>query len=367
MRPAAAPALRRDHAEADGCPPRRMRSQPVKVARRYYPATPIRDKPAGVVHSFACGCKIRSGPANQWGMQRVALLLIALLVWLPAPLAAAAGFVLAAPLPGRVVRGFDSVARYAAGHRGVDLEASVGELVRAPAVGVVRFAGPVGGVATISIDHGNGWRTTYQPVHALVAQGDEVDTGEVIGTMLAGHCAAQACLHWGLTDGVQYADPLAYSVTPGIRLVPRGTVLEAPPDLTAAVVVRGVSGMPVAGRRTSPFGMRRHPITGVWKLHDGTDLAAPCGTPIVAPARGVVTRAFYSPAYGWRVFLDHGGSLVTAYNHLPAIDVLVGQTIEAGGRLGRVGNTGLSTGCHLHWMAWRGGDLIDPLSLTGGG
>lgn len=297
---------------------------------------------------------------------RVSLLLVILSLWLcAAPRATADDFVLEPPVEGRLVRGFEHVARYASGHRGVDLRAAVGDHIRAPAPGVVHFAGRVAGVGTVSIDHGNGWRTTYQPVTAQVRQGQVVAVGEVLGTLAAGHCSASACLHWGLTDGTDYADPMSFLAIRAVRLVPDGTQPQSAPDLTAASVPGRATGLPVEGRHTSPFGMRRHPITGVWKLHDGTDLAAACGTPVVAPISGVVTRAYHHAAYGWRVFLDHGGGLVTAYNHLPSTEVRVGQSIAGGQLLGHVGTTGLLTGCHLHWMAWRDGRLIDPLSLAG--
>lgn len=188
--------------------------------------------------------------------------------------------------------------------------------------------------------------------------------GQRIGALLGGHCVDTACLHWGLTDGTAYADPLVFLSTPVIRLLPHGAQPRVVPQLSPASVAATASALPVQGSISSRFGMRLHPITGVYKLHDGADIAAPCGAPIRAPAAGVVTRTGWHRAYGWRVFVDHGGALVTAYNHLPAVDVAVGTQVAAGQQLGRVGTTGLSTGCHLHWMAWRGGALIDPLALV---
>ena len=120
--------------------------------------------------------------------------------------------------------------------------------------------------------------------------------------------------------------------------------------------------MPVAGSLSSPFGMRVHPITGVRKLHDGSDIAAPCGTPVVVPWSGRVVGIELHPAYGNRVIVEHGG-IRTGYAHLRGLEVHVGQELAAGGRLGAVGSTGLSTGCHLHWMAWRNGTLVDPMAL----
>lgn len=294
-------------------------------------------------------------------MRRLLLLLITVLALLSGPRPAQAeGLSLTRPVEGEVLRAFDNVGRYAAGHRGVDLAGEVGQSVAAGAAGTVSFAGTVAGTATVSVDHGNGWRTTYQPVRAAVSAGTVVAAGEVIGTLLAGHCP-RACLHWGLTDGADYADPLGYLETPVVALLPHGASPPTPRIIEPARASQG--GLPVQGRITSRFGMRVHPITGVTSLHDGSDIAAACGTAVAAPWAGTVTRTLWSSAYGWRVFVDHGSGLVTAYNHLPGIEVQVGQRVGAGERLGSVGTTGLSTGCHLHWMAWRDGRLIDPLTL----
>lgn len=289
-----------------------------------------------------------------------ALLLLSILAPLPAS-AAPRSLTLTRPVEGVVLRGFDDVGRYSAGHRGVDLRATPGQQVRAAAEGRVYFAGSVAGVASVSVDHGNGWRTTYLPVRSGLAVGRAVAAGEVIGSVVGGHCA-QPCLHFGLTDGYTYANPLDYLAVPVIRLLPHGARPPTPRQIGAAQVSRQ---LPVEGRITSRFGMRVHPITGVYKLHDGADIAAACGTPVQSPLAGTVTRTEFSPAYGWRVFLDHGSGLATAYNHLLAADLPVGAVVQAGSRVGRVGSTGLSTGCHLHWMAWRDGSLIDPLTLAG--
>ncbi|PSJ26316.1 hypothetical protein B7P34_23615, partial [Streptosporangium nondiastaticum] len=114
---------------------------------------------------------------------------------------------------------------WAAGHRGVDLVARPGQAVRAAAPGTVSFAGTVAGRGVVSVKHpGTGdppLRTTYEPVDAVVKEGDEVAAGQVIGTLQAGpflsHClkgtggaaGSGACLHWGLLRGKIYLDPLS--------------------------------------------------------------------------------------------------------------------------------------------------------------
>ncbi len=265
------------------------------------------------------------------------------------------------PVPGGATHLFDaSVTRYSTGHRGVDFAASPGDDVRAAAAGTVFFAGMVAGRATLSVDHGGGVRTTYTPAVAGVSKGERVVQGQVLGTVGTDDHCRSACLHWGLTDGVDHFDPLAQMDTPGIRLLAMGSTPVPRPHLVS-ILPNG--GSPVAGRTSSRFGMRTHPITGVRKLHDGTDIAAECGTPVVSPWSGSVVSSSFHSAYGFRIIVEHNG-LRTAYAHLQGLEVSVGETLAAGDKVGSVGTTGLSTGCHLHWMAWRNGALIDPLVLV---
>ncbi|WP_296138371.1 peptidoglycan DD-metalloendopeptidase family protein [uncultured Tessaracoccus sp.] len=288
------------------------------------------------------------------------------LSWFGFAPAHAAGLELRMPVDGQVTRAFEAPAtRYGKGHRGVDIDAPAGTVVRAAAQGRVYFTGQVAGRPSVSVDHGNGLRTTYTPVVGTLRKGDVVTAGQPIGTLAAGHCE-RACLHWGLTDGETYHDPLPHLAKRQVRLVPLGTRPVTPPTLPAATTASlGTPGTkPVAGPVTSRFGMRLHPVTGVFKLHDGTDFGASCGTPIHLPWEGTVTRTERTRGYGLRVIVEHPGGLQTAYAHLDRFDVRVGQRIPAGGQVGRVGNTGYSTGCHLHWMAWRGGRLVDPLTLV---
>src|SRR4029453_12379193 len=123
---------------------------------------------------------------------------------------------------------------------------------------------------------------------------------------------------------------------------------------------------PVAGAVTSAFGMRLHPVLKVWKLHDGTDFAAACGTAIRAPYAGVVTRDYYSSAYGNGLFVSPGRvagvQVETSFNHAARYLVRSGQRVSRGQVIGEVGSTGLSTGCHLHLMLWLNGRLSNPMS-----
>ena len=123
---------------------------------------------------------------------------------------------------------------------------------------------------------------------------------------------------------------------------------------------------PVNGRLSSPYGMRLHPVLGIRKLHDGTDFAAGCGTPIKAAASGTVAERYFNAGYGNRLMIDHGkvgGRYVTTgYNHATRYVVSVGQKVSKGQVVGYVGSTGYSTGCHLHLMVWENGSMVNPMS-----
>lgn len=122
---------------------------------------------------------------------------------------------------------------------------------------------------------------------------------------------------------------------------------------------------PVIAPITSPYGMRFHPILHIWELHDGTDLGASCGTPILSPYAGKITEEYYNAGYGNRLFIDNGRVdghyIITSMNHAERYIVHPGQHVSQGQVLGYVGETGLATGCHLHLMVWRDGVKINPM------
>jgi murein DD-endopeptidase MepM/ murein hydrolase activator NlpD len=99
----------------------------------------------------------------------------------------------------------------------------------------------------------------------------------------------------------------------------------------------------------SPFGYRSDPIAGVRALHEGIDFTAEPGTPVVVAADGVVLSTTNHPEYGNLVEVDHGDGLTSRYAHLSRVDVQPGGLVKRGARIGAVGNTGRSTGPHLHF------------------
>ena len=296
------------------------------------------------------------------------------------PAASAAGPVAVAPIDGPVTRSFDPPAlNWGTGHRGVDLAVTPGELVVAAMAGTVTFAGTVVDRGVVTILHDTR-ATTYEPVTPLVAKGDIVYAGTPIGVLAPGHspCPADACLHWGLKEGSTYLNPLSLLRAGPVRLLPGDGLVKVQQrkteweDLVAQAAATGVvsaAGLvrPAFGSFSSGFGMRIHPITQVWTFHNGLDIAATCGTPILAAAAGVVTEEYYSDAYGNRLIIDHGTidghQLVTSYNHAEGYVVAVGDTVQQGQVIGSIGTTGSSTGCHLHFQTWVDGELADPAKL----
>jgi murein DD-endopeptidase MepM/ murein hydrolase activator NlpD len=110
-----------------------------------------------------------------------------------------------------VIRGFAiGPTLFSPGHRGVDLAAEVGAQILAPADGTVFFAGVLAGRPVLSIDHGGGLISSFEPVSSPLRRGQNVRQGEVIGVLapVPGHCAPAGCLHWGVRRAGQYIDPL---------------------------------------------------------------------------------------------------------------------------------------------------------------
>ncbi len=122
---------------------------------------------------------------------------------------------------------------------------------------------------------------------------------------------------------------------------------------------------PTKGGVSSGFGMRKHPILGYVRLHNGSDIGGACGNPIYAAQSGTVTKAGYSSSSGNNIRIDHGtinGKRVeTAYLHMSKLAARDGHRVNKGDIIGYVGTTGLSTACHLHLALYQNGTGSDPL------
>lgn len=117
---------------------------------------------------------------------------------------------------------------------------------------------------------------------------------------------------------------------------------------------------PAAGWVTSAFGWRTSKFTGKREFHKGLDISAPQGTPVYSPAAGKIVFSGRDGSYGLSIKISHNSNLLTRFAHMHSIEVKMGQTIERGELIGYVGNTGRSTGPHLHYEVRLAGVPVDP-------
>ena len=118
---------------------------------------------------------------------------------------------------------------------------------------------------------------------------------------------------------------------------------------------------PVRGWVTSPFGNRTSPFSGILKFHEGMDIAAQTGTPVMAPADGVVVKAGFGTGYGNMVEISHGYGMKTIYGHNSRLNVKAGQRVKRGDVISYVGDSGSSTGPHLHYEVKVNGLSVNPV------
>ncbi len=133
------------------------------------------------------------------------------------------------------------------------------------------------------------------------------------------------------------------------KLVSRKDLLESTPSIR-----------PAYGYETSGFGYRLSPFTGHKQFHEGLDIANRIGTPVIAPANGLVVFAGRKGGFGNLIILDHGHGITTRYGHLSKILVKVGQHVKRGEKIAEIGNTGRSTGPHLHYEVRLNGVPVNP-------
>ncbi len=134
------------------------------------------------------------------------------------------------------------------------------------------------------------------------------------------------------------------------------------PQTSDAVLSTGMvpSIWPVTGRLTSSFGERLDPFNGEGAFHAGLDIAAAYGTPIHAPADGVIAKAGPASGYGREMVIDHGGGITTRYGHLSAFAMVAGQSVKQGEVIGYIGSAGRSTGPHLHYEVRVDNQPVNP-------
>jgi len=138
--------------------------------------------------------------------------------------------------------------------------------------------------------------------------------------------------------------------------------LRAQQSSAGAVSGSGRLTWPARGSITSEFGLRRHPVFGDMRHHNGIDIGAPHGSNVVAADSGTVITSAYSASYGNFIVISHGNGMTTLYAHLSSRHVSAGTDVSKGQVIGLVGSTGISTGPHLHFEVSVNGVRVNPLN-----
>jgi len=202
--------------------------------------------------------------------------------------------------------------------------------------------------------------STLSPGQELI-----VPRGGVVHTVRSGQTWADIARTYQIDErNLRRANASVSVPLPGERVfVPFPTTIPQARALELGLGGGGRFNWPLRGRISSPFGWRTHPISGQRHMHLGIDIAIPEGTPVHASAPGQVTTAGWSGAYGILVVLEHEHGYSTYYAHLSRTEIYVGQYVERGQVIGLSGNTGMSTGPHLHFEIRQHDVPIDPLTL----
>jgi murein DD-endopeptidase MepM/ murein hydrolase activator NlpD len=165
--------------------------------------------------------------------------------------------------------------------------------------------------------------------------------------------------------GVTATEAALWSLNPANLLT--GSFRDASDSLAETMrrLVSTPSLMPTQGWLSSNFSRRRyHPLLHIVRPHEGIDVRAPVGTPIEAPAAGMVIKAGWDGGYGRTVEIDHGFGIVTRYAHTSKILVKPGQRVERGEVIAKVGRSGLAEASHLHYEVHVAGRPVDPLRFV---
>lgn len=196
--------------------------------------------------------------------------------------------------------------------------------------------------------------TTIYPGQQLV-----IPKGGVLHTVKAGETLDAIARTYGVSvESLRQANGLWGEPKPGMQLF-----VPEPKTVPLLSSLEGRFQWPVRGPISSGFGPRVHPIYNVPSFHTGIDIAVAEGTPVRAAAPGRVTVAGWEGGFGLLVVIDHENSYETFYGHLSKVMVSVGQYVQAGDVIALSGNTGLSTGPHLHFEVRYLGSPVDPRPL----
>lgn len=200
--------------------------------------------------------------------------------------------------------------------------------------------------SNIAIENKDGWAPNIGPIEA-----DEDIS----------HYGAPNSLATEVMSGVSTLSLRIDNVIKGTKLKEK-EVVQLWKDLSdhSDLLMNTPTMSPSRGWISSTFGYRTSPLSGSSSYHKGMDIAADIGAPIRSPAHGVVTKVGFDEGYGKHIHIDHGHGIITRYAHCSKTYVKLGQKIKRGHLIGAVGNTGRSTGPHLHYEVRLNGVPVNP-------
>ena len=182
--------------------------------------------------------------------------------------------------------------------------------------------------------------------------------------MFEGWFRTEVAKQWAHKGGAGLGETIARSLgapTKAPQVAPQA-VPGVPPAYRRAAEAFGVP--PAQGRISSEYGHRHHPVTGQHSFHSGVDIAVPVGSAVRSPFVGKVTEVKEDPHLGLAVVVEHPDGLRSVFGHNSQAQVKVGQTVKAGEIIALSGNTGRTTGPHVHFSLYRNGRPVDPAQFV---
>jgi murein DD-endopeptidase MepM/ murein hydrolase activator NlpD len=200
---------------------------------------------------------------------------------------------------------------------------------------------------TSSSDDGLRWPSNIGPIETTFNKQDYVGAQDITGQAVRSEYSSIAVRLDKVSHGTEIAEQEVLQLWKDLS--DKNEILQTTPSIS-----------PTSGWISSNFGSRISPFSGDLSQHRGLDIAADMGTPIRAPATGIVTAATVDPGYGKVITIDHGHGIITRYGHCSQMYVKPGQRVRRGDTIGAVGNTGRSTGPHLHYEVRLQGVPVNP-------
>jgi murein DD-endopeptidase MepM/ murein hydrolase activator NlpD len=245
-------------------------------------------------------------------------------------------------------------------HEGIDIQAQKGDKVYASQDGIVELAEWNGGYGNcVIVKHDDGFKTLYAHLDMIGVEKDKkVNKGDIVGVAGNTGLATADHLHFEIIKDDKNIDP--ETILPKLANIDH---IQPKPASVPEYVWPYDNKKYSKVDMTPGFGTRINPVTNFSEFHTGVDIAIPINTTIFAIKSGTVTKAEWYGGYGLFVEIYHGDGIKSRYGHLSKLQVKKGDMVDIYQVIGFCGNTGYSTGPHLHFEIMKDNDFIDPMEF----